>query len=369
MPCELNKAAISSASILPLTLACLCALVVTGCQEIETVKREVLKKINSKLVKTKKPFTPRDGITVQPAPFYRSANPNSEVIRSLPAETPLHLVDKVGEWYRARTRDGREGYISEKIVGGEDIIRITHDLRRSIEGMPVQAEGVIKNKANFRLSPGRHQPVVDLLPAGRKFEMYERVVTARQNSSPGNSATTRGGQDEEFSAGEPRSAGSQSEDELSKKDVWYKVKIEDGRVGYVYTHNLTFTPPEDLARQVPYMRLLAWRPVGATDDPDLGAKSDYLTAFAPMGRDPGSDYTHLYLFVWSKMKRREIAWRMTVHGVLPITDFKYEGSPGFSIRYLHPTKSDKLVLASFAYSKGRVRKVSEEEIPDPKRAH
>jgi len=48
--------------------------------------------------------------------------------------------------------------------------------------------------------------------------------------------------------------------------------------------------------------------------------------------------------------------------VLPITDFHYEGKPGFSVRSLHPTARDKLVLTNFYVTKGKVAKAGEEEI-------
>jgi SH3-like domain-containing protein len=291
------------------------------------------------------------------------------VVAKLPAETTVHLIDKVGEWYRVRTREGREGYLDQKVVGGEDIIRRTNELRRSIEGIPVQAEGAIKSKANFRLDPGRNYPVLEILPPGKKFEMYERVVTLQRPGTPADKAATRGPGDEQAAEEEAPQSGELSDD-TAKKDVWYKVKIEDGRVGYVYTHNLRFTPPEDIARMVPFMRLLAWRPVNATDDPDLGAKNHYVAAYAPIGKDAGCDYTRLYFMSWSKqLKRLNISWQSRISGLLPITDFHYEGKPGFSVRSLHPTARDKLVLTNFYITKGKVVKAGEEEIQAAAQVH
>ena len=91
---------------------------VAGCQEANTLKREMYKKFNTILAKKKTPFTQREGITTRTCPLYQTANPNSEVIRRLPAETPVRLLDKIGDWFRVRTRDGREGYLEQKMVGG-----------------------------------------------------------------------------------------------------------------------------------------------------------------------------------------------------------------------------------------------------------
>lgn len=343
---------------------------VTGCQEVDTLKREIIKKAQTSVLKKKNPFTPRDGMTMRVSSLYQTANPNSEVIRKLPAETPLHLVDKIGEYYRVRTRDGREGFVEVRVVGGEDMIQRTHDLRRSIEGMPPQAEGITKTKANFRLSPGRDQEVIEILPPGKKFEVYERVVTLRKTAlEDKSSGVSRGRAPGETMQNEDQSPGDEALDD-AKKDVWYKVKIEDGRVGYLYTHNMKLTPPEDLAKQVPFMRMVGWRTVNVTDDPDLGAKNNYIVAYAPIGKDPGCDYTRLYFMTWSsKLKRRSPTWERRISGVLPITNYHFEGKPGFSVRYLHPSKKDKLVLAGFAFVKGTLNKVSEEEIPNTSRIH
>jgi hypothetical protein len=349
-----------------LTISCLLAV---GCQEAETLKREVLKKLQSKVVK-KNPFTPRDGMTMRACLLRQAANGNSEIIKKLPAETPVYLLHKVSEWYRVRTRDGREGYVEQQMIGGDEIIARTHELRRSIEGVPAQAEGVTKTKAYFRLYPGRNHKVVEALPPGKKFEVYDRVVTIRGAEGGTEKGATRG----KIPVGtEARESAPNADDPLDKgvrKDVWYKVRIEDGRVGYIYTHNIKLTPPDEIAREVPFMRIVAWRTVSATDDPDRGAKNNYIAAFAPVGKDPGCDYTRLYFMNWApRSKRRNVSLLSRLNGVLPITNFHSDGKPGFSVRYLHPSKKDKLVLANFVLTRGTVRKVSEEEIPDPYEIH
>ncbi len=340
-----------------------------GCQEVDTLKRELILKAQSTILKKKSQFTPKDGMTIRTAPLYQTANPNSEVIRKLPAETPVHLLDKVGDMYRARTRDGREGYIEIRAVGGEDIIHKTQELRLSIEGMPIQAEAVTKTKANFRLAPGRNQEVVETLPAGKKLEIYERIVTLRKNPLLDKSVTRgKPGAEQPKSLEDIGALDENAED--VRKDVWYKVKIEDGRVGYIYTHNIKLTPPDDIAKAVPFMRMIAWRAVNSTDDPDRGLKNNYIVAYAPIGKDAGCDFTRLYFMSWSsKLKRRIITWQLRIDGILPITDYHFEGKPGFSVRYLHPTKKDRLVLASFVFNKGSIRKVSEEEIPNNSDLH
>jgi hypothetical protein len=340
-----------------------CCVLSAGCQEVDTLKRELLRKVEGKLLKKTNPFVPKDAITLRNCSLYQTANPNSEVIKKLPAETPVHLIDRIGEFYRIRTRDGREGYLEQKAVGGQEIIQRTLELRRSIEGMPPQAEGVTKTKANFRLDAGKEKPVVEVLPPGKKFEVYERVVTVRRNAANEKTATR----------GRPESSAPSLEDEAPtddasenvKKDVWYKVKIEDGRVGFLYTHNMQLTPPEDIAGAVPFMRMIAWRSINVTDDPDRGVKNNYIVACAPIGKDPGCDFTRLYFMNWSSaLKRRNIVWQTRINGVLPITNYHFEGKPGFSVRLLHPTKKDRLIVASFVFAKGNIRKVSEEEMPN-----
>lgn len=358
----------------PLKLFALCLLLtsswllVTACQEVDTLKREIVKVVTPKIFKRTNPFEPRDAITVRTCSLYQTANLNSLVVGKLPAETHVRLLDKIGEFYRIRSRDGREGYLEIKAVGGDEIIRKTQELRKSIEGMAPQAEGVTKTKANFRLEPGREHAVIEILPPGKRFEVYERVVTVRRHP-PGEKSAVRGRVEGPHASLEDTTAGDETSDDV-KKDVWYKVKIEDGRVGYLFTHNMKLTPPEDIASQVPYMRMVAWRSVNVTDDPDRGVKNNYIVAYAPIGKDPGCDYTNLYFMNWSsKHHLRVIGWKLRLNGVLPITDYQFEGRPGFSVRHLHPTKKDKLVLASFIFVKGSIRKISEEEIPNNAQIH
>lgn len=334
----------------------LCLPFLGGCQEFETIKRELIVRIYKLLPQKKKPFVEKDGITILSCRMYMMANKNSEVIRRLPAETPVRLIGKMNDWYQVRTRDGGEGFLEHKMVGGEQIIIRTQELRKSIEGLPPQAEGITKNLTNFRLDPGREHKVIEVLPPGKKLEVYERVVTLRENTS------TR------------QADGTVQDDAVEdvKKDVWYKVKMEDGRVGYIYTHNMKLSPPPEIARAVTFLRMVAWKAISTTDDPDMGPKNNYVVAYAPIGKDPGCDYTTLYLIKWSTREKRmriDPVWRLSVRGILPITDYHFQGKSGFSLRYLHPTSNDKLVMASYVYSRGRVRKVSEEEIPNPSKIH
>ncbi|MDQ7784250.1 MAG: SH3 domain-containing protein [Desulfomonilaceae bacterium] len=331
----------------------LCLPLFGGCQEADTLVRELRNKFN-KVVKPKTPFEQKDGLTIRTCSLYVTANPNSEVIRRLPSETPVRLLNRIGEYYRVRTRDGREGYLEEKVVGGEEIIIKTQQLRRSIEGLPPQAEGITKSRANFRLDPGREQQVIEVLPPGKRFEVFERHVTLRPTSDQA----------------PQESVPIDDTAEDAKKDVWYKVKMEDGRVGFIYTYNMRLVPPDEIARAVPFMRMVAWKTVNVIDDQDLGAKNNYIVAYAPIGKDAGCDYTRLYLMAWSsRLKRRVINWQLGLKGILPITSFQFEGKPGFSVRYLHPAGNNKLVLASFVFAGGKVRKVSEEEIPNPSKIH
>lgn len=338
---------------------------VTGCQEAETLKRELIKAIQERFLKKKQTFTPREGMTMRDGALHQAANPNSDVIRTLPAETVVHLTDRIGEWYRVRSRDGKEGYLYHKVVGGEDYIKKTIQLRNSIEGMPVQAKGVTKSKANFRLEPGRGPTVVEVLEPGKKFEMYERVVTLRKPpKKPGAIAHASAPVENEA----PSTVDSFAPPE--RKDVWYKVKIEDGRVGYIYTHNLRFTPPPDIGGLVGFLRIVAWRVVSTVDDPDMGSKNNYVAAYAKIGKDSGCDYTNLYFIKWDqRQKRHRIWWQVPITGILPITDYHYKRRPGFSVRTLHPHKRDKLVMASYIYTRNGIKRISEEEIPDPRPLH
>ncbi len=350
-------------------LGCLCLM--TGCQEAETIKREVLQAIQKKLGRKAKPFKPRDGITIRDCRLYSTANPNSQITRELMPETRLRLVDKVGDFYRTVVHDGTEGYVNRRCIGGQETIDRIHELRESIEGVPVQAVGVLKNKANFRLYAGRKHDVLETLAPDREFEMFERVVTLREIKKPNPTPN-----DPLPEVAVPRPQVPEPDEQPSvKKDVWYKIRLtdpKDRRVGFVYTHNLKFTPPAEIERMVPYMRMVAWRVVSTTEDPDLGPKNNYAVAYAPIGRDPECDYTTLYYMYWHKrLKRLVLSRPLRIPGILPITGFHHGRIPGFTIRRLIPSQPGKLLLIGCIYDhrRGKIAFKSEDVIPDPHTYH
>ena len=110
------------------------------------------------------------------------------------------------------------------MVGGQEIILKTQELRRSIEGMPPQAEGVIHTKANFRLEPGRQYEVIEILPPGKKFEVYDRWFPS--STEIGRRKDCHAGKSGNQSVSlEDAASGDETSDDQVKKDVWYKVKI------------------------------------------------------------------------------------------------------------------------------------------------
>jgi hypothetical protein len=75
----------SCVTIISLGIALLAA---TGCQEVDTLKREILKKLSGQDPQKEESFHPRDGITIRATSLYQTANPNSEVTSSYLRKRP-----------------------------------------------------------------------------------------------------------------------------------------------------------------------------------------------------------------------------------------------------------------------------------------
>ncbi|MBI2566195.1 MAG: SH3 domain-containing protein [Candidatus Schekmanbacteria bacterium] len=201
-------------------------------------------------------------------------------------------------WVAVLLEDGRRGYAKRSMFADATVMVVLDELAKSVQDIPVQAMGHAKVATFLRLAPGRDGQTLEKLPRGTTFEMFERAATLR---------TAKGAVDGED--GPPESA---------VKEIWYKVRLEDGRVGYCYTSNVEFDPPVALSEYTRQRRTVAWQVLRSVPMGDLGSVNEYVVAYASIGEDFGADFNRIEVYTWDGGRYQTPFAKSGVRGLLPL---------------------------------------------------
>jgi uncharacterized protein YgiM (DUF1202 family) len=201
-------------------------------------------------------------------------------------------------WEEIHAGQKLSGFVRSSTLGPPELIEKLRGLMKSIEGVEPQAVGVTTAATNFRLEPGSEGQVIEKLPAGTRFEMFERQATLTpQVVNP--------------VAGGPKET-------KARKEVWYKVRLPDGRVGYIYTRNLEFEPPTELTEYTRSRRTVAWLKLRSLKSETSDSVNEYLVAYATPGVDFGADYNRVEIYIWDGKGYQTAFAQSSLQGILPI---------------------------------------------------
>jgi hypothetical protein len=206
-------------------------------------------------------------------------------------KTPSRIVN---EWTKIRLEKKGTGFVKSPTLGTPEIIERIQSLKKSIEEIEPQATGVTTAPTFLRLEPGRDGTPVEKLPTGTHFEMFERQATYRFKPTS------------KFSA------------QRKDKDVWYKVRLADGRVGYIFTSNFNLEPPPELSMYTHFRRPMAWLKLRSKTGSEGETVYDYVVAYATPGVDFGADFDRLEIYYWDGSQYQTAFVTSSLKGILPI---------------------------------------------------
>jgi len=211
-------------------------------------------------------------------------------------------------WEKVHAGQDLSGFVRSSALGTPELIEKLRGLMKSVEGLEPQASGVTTASAYFRIDPGSEGQTIEKLSAETRFDMFERQATlAPQVTKPTEGTTNKS---------KPR------------KEVWYKVRVPDGRVGYINTRNLKFEPPPELTEYTHSRRTVAWQKLRSLKSETSDSANDYLVAYATPGVDFGADYNRIEIYT-SDGKAYQTAFAQgSLQGILPI-HVTHEGNDVF----------------------------------------
>ncbi len=227
-------------------------------------------------------------------------------------------------WTEIRLDKKHSGFVKSYTLGTPELMESFQKLKKSIEGIEPQAAGIITAPTFFRLEPGRQGTPVEKLPTGTRFEMFERQATRKSNSTTGR-----------FS---PKS---------TEKDIWYKVRLSDGRVGYIFKSNFNLEPPAEISYYTRSRRALAWQKLRTVTGKDGESISDYLVAYATPGADFSADFNRIEVYYWDGGQYQTSFVLSSLRGILPIRVIHEENKIYFEFAEIDPNHEKQVIVSRY----------------------
>lgn len=199
----------------------------------------------------------------------------------------LDVIDQVDFektiWYRVRARDEdqTEGWIEAQNVITHDVLEKSRKLAEEDKDLQPQANGLLRNKTNLRLSPEqRDDNVLVKLDNGSTFEIMTWKFMPKAQEETDDSSKTRSKKNEEIEAAKESNEPPKLDE---KYDVWYKVKLDPSvspaPSGWIFGRQVELQVPTDIVfYQQNNRKFVTWQRI---DGVDTALKEDGKAASKP----------------------------------------------------------------------------------------
>jgi hypothetical protein len=190
-------------------------------------------------------------------------------VESVKAGDRVQVLGRARNWVKVKLADGRTGWVEGKDILDSQAFEASQKLLKSLESLPVQAQGHAPQAINLRYEPSRDSISLAQLPNNQKLDVFGRKVVKRpaqldQPSSP------------------------------PVKEAWYLVRA-DQRAGWVLGRNVSLDIPEPLGAYAQSSNIVAW--VAVDTVPDEGRQVPQYLAADRAGNQE-ADFTHIRVFTW-----------------------------------------------------------------------
>src|SRR5579864_96743 len=88
----------------------------------------------------------------------------------------LQVLDKSRRFVRVRTAEGKEGWVEERYLVGQDVYDQMQQLAAGNANTPVMAQGTTDNDTNLHIAAGRNAQHLYQLNEGAKVQILKRAT-------------------------------------------------------------------------------------------------------------------------------------------------------------------------------------------------
>ena len=233
-----------------------------------------------------------------------------------------NLGSWVGKQWIEVAYDRIRGFADRTNLGDEATIGEMKELAAGAKESQVQGAGETYKKTPFRLGPAADARQVEVLKDPERIEILERIIIDQEGRGK------------------------------TGKAVCYKVRLEDGRVGYI-SDRFRLVPPAALNAYTAARKAVAWRELGEKRDPASGAKGkEYIVAYTSAGLPIDIDFSRIELYTVDPKTGQygTTLAKSALQGKLPLV--VKDGAGGgkiVEIRQVAKGKPDKLLVEEYSY--------------------
>lgn len=257
---------------------------------------------------------------------------------------------------RVHADDGKEGWIEQRYVVGEDVFSGFQRLARENDRATSQATAVTRRLVNLHLQPARDAEALYQLKDASKVELLKRATTPRAGlkalkaQQAAEDKAEKSGEDKKDADEEPappeklKNEKNKSATPGAQLEDWWLVRDQQKHVGWLLGRMLDVDVPLEIAQYAEGQRIVASFVLSEVTVPDADSPGNQkkIPQFAVLMTEPKDglpfDFNQLRVFTWNtKRSRYETAFRDRFEGELPFLvgkeNFGKEGElPVFSVR-------------------------------------
>ncbi len=225
-------------------------------------------------------------------------------------------------WLEAKS-GSLQGYIETKDIADDDMYGLIHKMMEDAKSLPVEASGRMEKKTNLKMEPSDSSRTIGTLKKMQKVDILERHVVKFEKNGK------------------------------TRKTVWYKARLDDGRTGFIPGKRIDLIPPREINMYTSIRVPVSWYLLREKTDPETGDKArDYLVSYASVGSSIDTDFTRIELYTYD-MKKKEYGTALAksgMYGVLPIkiTDSE-DGNKLIEIREHPHNKKSKMHVMQYSF--------------------
>lgn len=270
----------------------------------------------------------------------------------------VQVLEHSRRFVRVRASDGKEGWVEERYLAGQDVFDQTEQLASANRNTPLVATGITENDTNIHITPGRDTRHLYQIKSATKVQILKRATAAK-----------------------PQPAILPVREDASGKNAapkpvledWWLVRDPQGRVGWVLARMVDIDLPLEVAQYAEGQRIVGAFVLNQVQDGDKKVPQ-YLMVLTEPHDGMAFDYDQIRVFTWNLHRHRyETAYReRKLFGMFPVTisqeNFDQEGVlPVFTLQV--QDDSGKVVERKYKLNTPIVRRVLSPAEEAEKAAH